>query len=560
MGAEISALRAERDRFVALAFCAADMLLEINAERQVSFTSGATVAITGLSADKLMRRPVAALVFAADQPKLDSFLKQLGLSGQRLLTRLRFNGPFGPTAPLAVAGYSLPQLADRLFLTLRWINDAAPPPADSRRDPASGVLDTLSFSEQVGHRVAHDRSGGLPQRMTILEVDNLPPLIKRLDEARRAELSKTIGDILKSNSTGGDTAARFDDTRFGLMHGAGVDIAGLSRRIESVASKLDPRGPGLSVQPTTIDLDDGGGGPETVRRALLYTISEFCRQEGQFEIRRLSDSLPQLAVETDRRLAALHRVIAKREFTIAFQPIVDLRSRIPHHFEALVRFDDASLAGSPYEFIVFAEEVGQIAEFDLAMCEMVLQRLQDACRDGYRYMIAANLSGRSLESADFVARLHALLERYDDVRDSILFELTESAHVTEIQSVNEVLQSLRARGHNICLDDFGTGSAAFRYLSTLDVDVVKIDGVYVREAMSNVKSGAMIRALSGLCHELGIAVVGEMVEDERSASFLEESGVRLGQGSLFGMPQSQLGEFAAPRPALFSRGPLRGRL
>ncbi|MBT6913024.1 MAG: EAL domain-containing protein, partial [Rhodospirillaceae bacterium] len=92
----------------------------------------------------------------------------------------------------------------------------------------------------------------------------------------------------------------------------------------------------------------------------------------------------------------------------------------------------------------------------------------------------------------------------------------------------------------VCLDDFGSGSSAFQYLNALDVDCVKIDGIYVQEAQASAKGKAFIRSIATLCKDLGIDTVGEMVETDASADFLREVGVRYGQGYLFGKPTKDI--------------------
>src|SRR5690606_37979167 len=155
-----------------------------------------------------------------------------------------------------------------------------------------------------------------------------------------------------------------------------------------------------------------------------------------------------------------------------------------------------------------------------AMCGRVLDWLEHAGRQGQRYKVAVNLSGTSIASRPFVAALHRPLRSHPNAAESLIFEITESAKTRNLAAVNATIQSLRRAGHKVCLDDFGAGAAAFQYLRELEVDVVKIDGAYVRGALRTEKSMAFLRAMAGLCHDLGITTVAEMVEDRRSLQFL----------------------------------------
>jgi len=254
--------------------------------------------------------------------------------------------------------------------------------------------------------------------------------------------------------------------------------------------------------------------------------------------------MKKLVKETSERLPWFRDVTRDSRFDIAFQPIVSLRTRTIHYFEALARFD-GKIEESPYDAIAFAENAGVITDFDLAMAARVLEWLAE--NDDEEAVIAVNVSGRSVANAAFVGALHGLLNQYDAIRSRIMFEVTESARIEDLRQANEVIQGLRAVGHKVCLDDFGAGSAALRYLHALDVDTVKIDGQYVRSAQARSRNRKFLKAVAGLCRDLGIATIAEMVENEDTAVMLAESNVDCGQGYKFGKPDFDINSFGLPR-------------
>ena len=132
-----------------------------------------------------------------------------------------------------------------------------------------------------------------------------------------------------------------------------------------------------------------------------------------------------------------------------------------------------------------------------------------------------------------------------------MFELTESATIADLDQTNVVIQSLRKNGFRICLDDFGAGESAFHYLRALDVDMVKIDGSYVRDALAKSKDRCFLKSIAGLCNDLKISTIAEMIEQEKTIELLRSCGVRFGQGYLFGRPSLDITSFDTRR----SEGP-----
>ena len=231
-----------------------------------------------------------------------------------------------------------------------------------------------------------------------------------------------------------------------------------------------------------------------------------------------------------------------------FQPIVGLTTRQIHHYEVLARFA-GGLDRSPYELITFAENMGLICDFDFAMFRKVIGLLRGWRKKGQVFNLAVNLSGRSIENPAFVEALLKLLAKHDTLSSQISIEITESAKIHDLTRVNGIIQKLRTAGHEVCLDDFGAGSAALRYLHALDVDIVNIDGAYIQEAHNDCKLRAFIKAIAGLCHELDIDTIAEMVEEEATVEFLKDCGVPYAQGYLYGRPSPDIFSFAPKRTA-----------
>ncbi len=546
-----SAMGADGDRFTVPAFCASDVMLELAPNLGIVFAAGATVVLVGRSPQDLLKMSFLDLVSTKDRSLVRRIMKHASI-GERIESAIiHLECPDGESPPLTLGGYHLPDMNGHYFLTLRLSQDKRP--TETTGNGKTTLSKAQSFAEQVGKELLALRDSGDDYQLTFLRLAALAEFTQRRPASVRRRMMTGLGRSLRARSINGRLVGQFCEDCFGLVHTKDEDMGTLVQEIAANAHELDPDKGGFDIDSATVDLDVTGISEADTVKAVVYAADHFCAAPaGDFAIETLSTSLYSMAGEVVHRTSELKALVSSANFNMAFQPIVDLTTRLPHHFEALVRFDTLGNNVPTYEAITFAEQTGMICDFDLAMCEKVVKWLDKAGRKGQQYMVAVNLSGSSISSPRFVDALHALLRKKSNLRHRILFEITESARITELEAVNRSVQSLREAGHMICLDDFGAGAAAFQYLRALDIDVVKIDGGYVRNALSTDKGTAFLKAMAGMCNDLGIVTVAEWVEDEECLGFLRECGVDYGQGYLFGRPSSDITVFEAPHPNLFN--------
>ncbi len=539
-------LKADRDRFAALAHCASDVLIELDTDLSIVFAGGATSSLIGRDPQDLVRKPFLDLVAPQDRPMMREALVAAARGARIRDLIAHIEGPLGQRPSFSVVGYQLSDMDGHYFLSLRTdTHTLLFGEGDPRRfvpGGDSGLPNGRCFAALAGGRLPAESSGEC--QFTLIRLDGLFSLWKRLDRLARQSLAEAIGGSLRANALQGELAGQFDHESYGLIHTKDVDLDGLTEKLSQLAVKIDPKREGVRVVVATVAMDVSGmGEPERIK-ALMHTINQFTdRRPEDFAIKSLTAGLSDMIGETIHKITEFRSVVAAGNFAMAFQPIVDLDARNIHHFEVLVRFTSFGGRFSSYEAITFAEQTGLICDFDLAMCEKVLQWLETTPLKQRQLPLAVNLSGNSIGTPAFVKSLHDLLEKHARVRHLVMFEITESARITDLRSVKDVVRGLRQAGHKVCLDDFGAGASAFHYLRALDVDVVKIDGVYVRDALKNSKGAAFLKAMASLCNDLGIEVVAEMVEDNASVAFLRQCGVDYGQGYLFGRPSLDIGDF-----------------
>ncbi len=152
--------------------------------------------------------------------------------------------------------------------------------------------------------------------------------------------------------------------------------------------------------------------------------------------------------------------------------------------------------------------------------------------------IAANVSALSLMRPAFVDSLLDVTAEETALRPRLLLEITETVRLDDLDQAARVISHLRGLGHVVCLDDFGAGAASLEYLRHLNVDVVKIDGRYVRELTDGSRDAMILKHVVALCRDLKVSTIAEMVETRQTARLLKDLGVDLGQGWAFGKPAS----------------------
>ncbi len=388
--------------------------------------------------------------------------------------------------------------------------------------------------------MAEARSSGLDVELALVEMAGLTKAVKGLSVAEAAVVVDSMTDVLRAEAFSGG-AVRLKDERFAVMrekiHGADT----LPNRLKTAAAEA-----GAAVEPSSASIPiDSSSGPQTLR-ALRFTLDQFVKDDAEID----GDLASVFRAGLDTTLSqakAFSQAVKTKRFKLVYQPIVDLASRDVRHYEALVRFPGEE---SPAEAIRMAEELDLIEALDLAVTEEVVAVLRTY---GPPVRIAVNVSGRSFLQPKFLDRLLAIAAGDVRLKGRMLLEITESAALANLPLAEERIQRLRRHGFQVCLDDFGAGSASLSYLRNLTVDVVKIDGQYVREIENGGRDGTMIRHLTALCKELKIDTIAEMVESQSAADMLKSLGVRMGQGYFFGPPLDHIPS-AAPQSMARRRG------
>ncbi len=546
------ASKMERNRYAALAFCWGDLLFELDQAGTVQFCAGPIQEFCGVAVEQVVGQPVFDLVAPSDVPALARFLKSVRSRGRVDGEIIQIRRSASALLPVSIAGYCMDE---RFYVAFRLrIGRTEPEVAGSQR---GAFLERDAFSRAASQRIKELERQGRHAEITVLDIAGLSELSDEMNEVESRALLSSIGECLGQSSLNGESITRIAGDSFGLLHESSLDIAALRNQLTESVRPLIPPDQTLEISHSTAEMDTARSiSEQDLAKGLMYALSSFQKKSGDdFSLSSLTDNISSLISQGITDIRDFRKVLQDKSFLMALQPIIDVKSGEIHHFEALCRFDVMAPEESPYRYISFAEEIGLIHEFDLAMVVKVVQWLRKMPVNNRKFSVAVNISGFSIGMPDYVQGLHKLLRENPWTVDRLLFEITESSRMTDLVAANEFIQGLRRLGYHVCLDDFGAGAASFQYLSALEVDVVKIDGSAVHNARKAPKGRAFLSALTELCGRLGVETIAEMIDSPDSLRFVRDCRCNYVQGFLFGKPSRNYNDFTPlPNADLFRRG------
>jgi EAL domain-containing protein (putative c-di-GMP-specific phosphodiesterase class I) len=249
---------------------------------------------------------------------------------------------------------------------------------------------------------------------------------------------------------------------------------------------------------------------------------------------------PRLESSDAGRLKLLGQVrgaLAAGEFTLHYQPKVDLQTRRITGVEALVRWRHPELGLlAPDRFIPLIEQTSLIGPLTMTVLDQALTQAVAWRRRGIVLEVAINLSARNLLDPELAERVEALLRERDVPAEQLVVEVTESAAMADPDRGVRVLEALRRMGAGVAIDDFGTGNASIEYLAELPATELKIDRSFVTDILASERDRAIVRSTIDLARNLGMTVVAEGIENEDTLDYLARHGCALGQGFYFSRP------------------------
>ena len=408
----------------------------------------------------------------------------------------------------------------------------------ARHDALTQLPNRVLLLEKMAEGLARVESHGEPMAVFYLDLDNFKGVNDTLGHPIGDKLLGIIAQRVRGVVGEGDTIARLGGDEFAVLQGrSSAEAAGtLARRLVEVISQpieIDGQEINSSVSiGIALAPNDGTTADHLMKCADLALYRAKAEGRGTY---RFFEADMDARIQRRRALEVdLRRALVAGEFSLAYQPQINLATNEMVAMEALLRWNNAERGPvPPSEFIPLAEEMGLI----VPLGEWVLR---EACHEAARWpdsiKVAVNLSPVQFRNRGLITTVTQALAAARLPARRLEVEITEAVLLQDDEAIVTMLHRLRALGVRVAMDDFGTGYSSLSYLRSFPFDKIKIDRSFIQDLERNRDSEVIIRAIASLGASLGIETTAEGIETEEQRAFFLEHGCELGQGFHFSRP------------------------
>lgn len=408
------------------------------------------------------------------------------------------------------------------------------------RDELTGHLNRTSLRSALAEIIETAKAEERTCAYMVTSIDRLAMINEAYGFGAADEVIVAVGERLSGTLRGSDIIGRIAGNKLGviLRNCSEREIALVAERLRAAVrdSVIQTRAGTVSATITVgaVWLPSGAAtGQEAMLRA--EEALDRARGAGRDGFAVYSKS-PQRETARLRLMAIADEVVAalnERRLIFAYQPIVGAKTKEPVHYECLLRMArlDGTIAAAG-QFIPAAEQLGLVRLVDRHALEMTVAQL----RANPDVSLAVNVSGTTMGDPSWLQSFINYVRANSDVAERIIVELTETAALDDFEESVRFVTNLREMGCRVAIDDFGAGYTSFRNLQMLRVDMVKIDGTFVRGLAASPDNQTFVRTLVHLAKNFNLKTVAEWVSSDEDAALLESFGVDYFQGYHFGEP------------------------
>jgi diguanylate cyclase (GGDEF)-like protein/PAS domain S-box-containing protein len=410
-------------------------------------------------------------------------------------------------------------------------------------DKLTGLPNRHSFTERLSQAVSRANRTDGKVGVMFIDLDNFKNINDTLGHEFGDSLLQYLASRLRGSIRASDYLARLGGDEFAAIFEGCQNPGYIAKLAQKV---LDCTVDNVTidrhvVQPTlSIGISVYPMGGKTVKELLknadiaMYRAKERGKNAYEFYTEELNKKVKRI----QRIEMHLSEAISRNELYLHYQPVFNVSNKKIETIEALIRWENDSLGKvSPVEFIPIAELTPLIESIGRWVFMTVIKEFASLSRlaEFSDTKLSINVSARQLSSRTFIKDIKQIFSNAIDP-SRVVFELTETAVMSDIARATQILESLCELGFSVALDDFGTGYTSLLYLKNLPINYLKIDREFIRDILDDENDKAIVEAIITLSRSLGYTCVAEGVENNKQLQFLEEHQCDLFQGFLYAKP------------------------
>ncbi len=408
-------------------------------------------------------------------------------------------------------------------------------------DGLTGLYNRLYFESELKRFSATASRGNGPHTLLYLDLDRFKIINDTLGHHHGDIVLRNISELISSRLRKTDFIARIGGDEFALLfpntnqETASTLATNICKLLDDYQCKIE--GKVFKVN-CSIGIAEVNGeaiaAEEYMKRADIALYAAKKQGRNLVHIYSQHDTLSKDLQASLEWARTLHQAVADDNLVLHFQPIYHIETKKIAYYEALVRLELDGKIIPPGDFIPALEREGDMSLLDRQVISKAIYYLAQHSKLN---KIAINLSAQGFSDERLLPLIKDKLAEYQVNANRIIFELTESASLSNITATQKMIEKLSVLGCAFSIDDFGTGFSTFSYLKQLPAQSVKIDGSFIVDLATNLVDLALVKAIFEVATALGKKTVAEFVENEKTLNILADIGVTYAQGYHLGKPK-----------------------
>lgn len=416
----------------------------------------------------------------------------------------------------------------------------------SRRqfDPATGALTRADFCNALAQAIDDNAKDTRGLVVMLVSIDDLAQFNRQYGYHVGDEVIAAVARRLRGLIRRKDILGRYATNKIGL-----VLAPSLAEHMDYVANRL-----ASGIRATPIETSAGplsasvhiGGVAVPLEAKSAIEALHACEEALTIATERLDTPFVAFSTDPEKRVQRSENLnqtdmvlsaLNDRRIRLAFQPIVASGTGQVAMYESLVRMvsPEGEILGAGH-IVPVAEKLGFLHLIDHRVCELAI----DALRQNPEITLTVNVGADTALHPDWLAAFQANLSQDPSVARRLIVEITETSLIEDIGAARHLIESIKATGARVAIDDFGAGHTSFRNMRLLPIDVLKIDGTFIKNLARSADDRFFVQTLLQLARHLKIETVAEWVQDEETAHLLTSWRVEYLQGDFLGTAQDKM--------------------